>query len=319
MSAHPSMPRSVFFGTPAIAVPALRALHETTELVALVCQPDRPAGRGMALAEPATKQVAKELGLEVHQPVKVRTGNLDAWLAERRIDVAVVMAYGRILPPQVLRAPEHGCVNLHASLLPKYRGAAPINWCIARGETETGVSLMQMDEGLDTGPVFCTRRIGIGEAETAGELALRIAELSAVVVREDLPRVLAGELLATPQDHALATHAPPINREHTEIDWTASARDIVNLVRGMSPRPGAHTSVRGKRLRIARARLAREEAAGSPGQVVFGIGKELLVVTGRGTVELQRAQLEGRKELDAVDLVNGRALGPSDRLGAAPA
>src|SRR5262245_61527634 len=172
--------RTVFFGTPELAVPAFRALAETTEVVGVVCQPDRPAGRGLRLTEPAVKRAARELGIDVHQPVKVKTGNLHDWLGERRVDVAVVLAYGRMLPKAVLDVPGRGCMNLHASLLPRYRGAAPINWAIARGERETGVSLMQMDEGMDTGPVFTMRSIEIGPEETAGELAARIAELSAL-------------------------------------------------------------------------------------------------------------------------------------------
>lgn len=307
--------RSVFFGTPAIAVPALRALAETTELVAVVCQPDRPAGRGLALAEPAVKQAASALGLLVHQPTKVRTGELESWLRGQGADVAVVLAYGRILPEGVLGAPRLGCLNLHASLLPKYRGAAPINWAIANGETETGVSLMQMDAGLDTGPVFLERRLPIGPDETAGELAERIAELAALVVRQDLGRVLSGEVVARPQDEARATHAPLITKEHTRIDWSRPALELVNLVRAMAPRPGAHTSLRGKHLRVTRARLGREAAPGAPGSVALGIGRELLVATGTGSFEILRAQLEGKKELAAADLLNGRQLGPGDRLG----
>jgi len=311
----PSPIRSVFFGTPAISVPALKALAEVTTLVGVVCQPDRPAGRGLSLSEPAVKRAARELGIEVYQPTKVKTGELSSWLREQHADVAVVLAYGRILPPPVLSAPRLGCLNLHASLLPKYRGAAPINWCIVNGESETGVALMQMDEGLDTGPVCCARRMGIGPEETAGELAERIAELCAQVVREDLARALSGEVVPTPQDHAQATHAPPITREHTQIDWTRAARDIVNLVRGMAPRPGAHTQVRGKRLRLAQARVSDQTLDGEPGRVGLGIGRELLVATGAGTVEIQRAQLEGKKELAALDLLNGRSLGPDDVLG----
>jgi len=310
-----SKPRSVFFGTPAIAVPALQALAETTTLVAVVCQPDRPAGRGLSVAEPPVKQAARDLGVEVHQPVKVKTGNLDEWLRQRAVDVAIVLAYGRILPPAVLAAPRLGCINLHASLLPKYRGAAPINWCIVRGESETGVSLMQMDDGLDTGPVFALRPIPIGPEETAGELADRIAELAAQMVRQDLPQVLSGALRAQPQDHDCATYAPLITPEHTKIQWSDSATRLVNLVRGMSPRPGAHTRVRGKRLRIARARVSDQRSSAEPGTVGLGIGKELLVTTGDGTLEILRAQLEGRKELSAAELLNGRALSEGDRLG----
>src|SRR5450432_2108021 len=180
--------RAVFFGTPAIAVPALRALAEVAEIVGVVCQPDRPAGRGLKLQPPAVKTAALELGYAVHQPVKVKTGNLDQWLSDRAPDVALVLAYGRILPSAVLSAPRRGCMNLHASLLPRWRGAAPINWSIMHGDHETGVCLMQMDEGLDTGPVYARRAIAIGDQETAGELAERLAATSAQLVREVLAR-----------------------------------------------------------------------------------------------------------------------------------
>lgn len=306
--------RTVFFGTPAIALPALRALAETTELVAVVCQPDRPAGRGLALAEPAVKQAARELGIEVHQPVKVKTGNLHEWLAERRADVAVVLAYGRILPKAVLDAPGRGCMNLHASLLPRWRGAAPIQWSIIAGDRETGVSLMQMDEGLDTGPVYARRAIAIGDDETAGELAVRIAELAAVVVREDLPRAVSGELVAEPQDHARATHAPPIESEHARIDWARSAEEIARLVRGMAPRPAAHTRLRGKHLRLLVARATSDAVSGPPGSVSIVDRKRVLVATSSGALEVLSAQLEGKKALPAPDLINGRVLSTGDVL-----
>lgn len=312
--------RSVFFGTPAIAVPALRALADVSELVGVVCQPDRPAGRGLALAEPAVKQAARELGVVTHQPVKVKTGTLHEWLAERRADVAVVLAYGRILPASVLAAPRVGCLNLHASLLPKYRGAAPINWAIVHGERDTGISLMHMDEGLDTGAVYTRHTIAIGALETAGELAARLAELAARVVREDVPRVVLGELQATTQDHTAATFAPPITRDHTRIEWTAPADHVVNLVRGMAPRPGAHTTLRGKMLRVLSASALSEAAAGAagrfaPGTVTIRERSRVYVATVDGLVELREAQLEGKKVLAARDLVNGRALVEGDVLG----
>ena len=307
--------RSVFFGTPEIAVPALLALAETSELVGVVCQPDRPKGRGLQLQEPAIKRAARELGLPVHQPHKVKTGNLDQWLHEQSIDVAVVLAYGRILPEPVLLAPRRGCMNLHASLLPKYRGAAPIQWAIAGGENETGISLMQMDVGLDTGPVFTERALSIGPHETAGELAVRLAELAAVVVREDLPRAVCGELRPLPQDSALASLAPPIDRDHARLDWSAPAVTIDRLIRAMTPRPGAHTSVRRKVLKIVKALPVAATSELAPGTVAISSKGELTVATGRGSLVVLRAQLEGRKALDAVDLINGRVLQAGDVLG----
>ena len=305
--------RSVFFGTPEIAVAALRALADTSELIGVVCQPDRPKGRGLEVQEPPIKRAARELGVPVHQPLKVKTGSLDQWLLERAIDVAVVFAYGRILPEPVLMAPRRGCMNLHASLLPKYRGAAPIEWAIAGGETETGISLMQMDAGLDTGPVFAKRALPIGERETAGELAARLSELAAVVVREDLPRAVSGELRALPQDDALATLAPLIQREHGRLDWSAPALRIDRLIRAMTPRPGAHTLLRGKQLKVIQALPVAASADAAPGTVLVSKG-EVTVAAGEGAIAVLRAQLEGRKALDAVDLINGRVLKTGDVL-----
>jgi methionyl-tRNA formyltransferase len=304
----------VFFGTPEMAVPSLTALARTTDVVGVVCQPDRPAGRGLRLCAPPVKSAALELGLAVHQPVKVKTGNLHEWLAERHPDVVVVMAYGRILPPPVLGAPTKGCINLHASVLPRYRGAAPVNWAIIRGESETGISLMQMDEGLDTGPVFAVRRLSIGTAETAGELGSRLAELAAVVVREDLPRAVAGQLEAKPQEDTLATWAPPLTREHCRIDWTSRAKEIVCLVRGLAPRPGAHTTLGGRCLRILAAREVSEDTGTGEG-VVSVSGCRPIVRTAEGSVELLSGQIEGRRVCSGTDLVNGRVLRAGDRLG----
>lgn len=306
--------RAVFFGTPAIAVLALRALAEVAEVVGVVCQPDRPAGRGLNLQPPAVKVAALELGFEVHQPVKVKTGTLDEWLRERTPDVALVMAYGRILPPAVLAAPRRGCMNLHASLLPRWRGAAPINWAIAHGDTETGICLMQMDEGLDTGPVYARRAIPIGLDETAGELSERLASTAADLVRSELGRAVHGWIEAVPQEHDKSTHAPPLERADGALNFHKSARDLVNLVRGLAPRPGAHTLLNGKPLKVNQARRSDSPPAGAPGLVSVD-QKRVLVSTIDGTFELVRAQLEGRKELPALDLINGRALKSGDILG----
>jgi methionyl-tRNA formyltransferase len=301
--------RAVFFGTPQIAVPALRALTQVAEVAAVVCQPDRPSGRGLKLSSPAVKEAALELGLSVHQPTKVRTGELAAWLREKEADVALVMAYGRILPAEVLAAPRRGAMNLHASLLPKYRGAAPINWVIVQGETQTGVSLMQMDEGLDTGPVYSRHVLELSDMETAGSLAERTATLAAHVVRADLVAAVEGKLTAEPQDETLASHAPLIERAHLQIDWGNPALRIARLVRGMAPRPGAFTLLSGKVLRIhdARPLPGPMPVAALPGTISV-LGKRALIATGSGTLELINAQLEGKKALMAQDLINGRVL-----------
>ena len=301
--------RAVFFGTPQIAVPALRALTHVAEVAAVVCQPDRPSGRGLKVTAPPVKEAALELGLSVHQPTKVRTGELAEWLREKSADVALVMAYGRILPAEVLSAPRRGAMNLHASLLPKYRGAAPINWAIVNGETQTGISLMQMDEGLDTGPVYTRHAIDLTDTETAGSLSERIATLAAHVVRADLAAAVDGKLAAEPQEEALASQAPLIERHHLQLDWGRSALEIARLVRGMAPRPGAFTLVNGKVLRVHEARPMPGPMAAQaiPGTLSI-LGKRALVATGNGTLELVSAQLEGKKAQMALDLINGRVL-----------
>lgn len=306
----------MFFGTPGIAVPALRALNATTNLVGVVCQPDRRAGRGMKLTAPAVKLAALELGVEVHQPVKVRTGDLDQWLREREVELAVVLAYGRILPQAVLDAPTRGCVNLHASLLPELRGAAPINWAILNGATKTGLSLMQMDAGLDTGPVFTTCELTIGATENAGELTERMALAAAEMVERELPRVISGELIATAQDHAKATHAPPLDKAALTIDWSRSAQQISDWVRGLAPIPGARTTCAGKSLKLIEALPSAARCpSGEPGEVVLADRSGLIVSCGGGHLEIRRAQPEGRKALGAADLINGRMLSLGDRLG----
>jgi methionyl-tRNA formyltransferase len=309
--------RAVFFGTPQIAVPALRALTQVAEVTAVVCQPDRPSGRGLKLAQPPVKDAALELGLSVHQPTKVRNGELATWLREQRADVALVMAYGRILPGDVLSAPRRGAMNLHASLLPRYRGAAPINWVIVNGEAQSGVSLMQMDEGLDTGPVYSRHVLDLTETETAGTLGERIATLAAHVVRADLVAAVDGKLKAEPQDEALASHAPLIERQHLQIDWGKSAVEISRLVRGMAPRPGAFTLLGGKVLRVHETRpLQGPMPVGAAPGTISILGKRALIATGVGNLELVSAQLEGKKTLMAVDLINGRVLTEGTRLGA---
>lgn len=228
--------RTVFFGTPEFAVPALTALHRHTLVVGVVCQPDRRAGRGMRLVEPPVKRAALELGLEVYQPSRVRDGALARWLENLRADVALVAAYGRILPPEVLAVPAHGCINLHVSILPSYRGAAPIQWAIANGDTETGVSLMQMDAGLDTGAVYAVRRLPIGAEMTGGELTRALAELAAEMVGDELLAAVAGRLPAVPQDEQRATSAPPIQKEHLAVDWSLPSEVIARRVRAFAHR-----------------------------------------------------------------------------------
>jgi methionyl-tRNA formyltransferase len=306
--------RSVFFGTPSFAVPALEALHRVTQVVGVVSQPDRRAGRGMQLTPPAVKQAALALGLPVIQPEKVRNGELERWLREREADVALVAAYGRILPQGVLSAPRRGCLNLHASILPDYRGAAPIQWALLDGKTETGISLMQMDVGMDTGPVYATRRLPIPPQMNGGELGIALAELAAAMVSEEFLAAVAGTLPALPQDSARATLAPPLAREQFWIDWTRSAGELLNQVRAFAPAPGAVTRVGQKRLKVLEARLASPGNGEPPGTVVATAEGGLAVACGGSTLELLRAQVEGGRAQSAAELQRGRLLQPGQRL-----
>ncbi len=307
--------RVVFFGTPAIAVPSLDALTRVADVVGVVCQPDRPAGRGLEQHAPPVKARALELGLSVVQPEKLRTGEVAAWLRAREADAALVIAYGRILPDDVLATPRRGCLNLHASLLPRYRGAAPITWAVVRGETHTGISLMQMDSGLDTGPVYTQHALAIGPDETAAELGVRLGELAAQVVLEDLARVVAGELTATAQDAELATLAPILTKDDGRIDWAKPARAVHDHVRGMSPWPGAWTRLDGKLFKVLATGASHVDAAGAPpGTLLFADKSGVVVACGTGAVALLRGQLEGKKPLTASELVAGRTLTAGARL-----
>ncbi len=322
--------RAIFFGTPEFAVPCLEALREIADVTLVVCQPDRPAGRGLTITAPPVKQRALELGLTVTQPLKVRTGELAALVREQRADVALVVAYGRILPEDVLRGPRLGCVNVHASILPKYRGAAPITWAIVRGEIESGVALMQMDVGMDTGPVFEMRTLPIGDEESAGELSPRLSLLGATMVRETLRRVARGELEARAQDHAIATAAPILEKAHGKLLWSMDAACIHDHVRGMSPWPTTFTTHAGKRVIVHETRIFGEApASAAPGTVVIADKSRVVVACGGGSplgyvralplkprcIELVRVQLEGKKKTSAGEWFLGRGVHQGDRLG----
>ncbi len=307
--------RALFFGTPAIAVPSLEALASLADVVGVICQPDRPSGRGLVLTPPPVKERALALGLDVLQPEKIRTPEFAAQIQARAADVALVIAYGRILPKAILEAPKHGCLNLHASLLPRYRGAAPITWAIAHGEVETGISFMQMDEGCDTGPVFTQHRLAIGPEMTADELGIALGQLAADVVRTDLLRVVAGEVTAIPQDGAQATTAPLLRKEDGRIDWTRDMAAVHDHVRAMTTWPGAFTVAAGKVLKVLATQRGGEVSSAPPGTVVAADKHGIEIACGKGTLRLLRAQLEGKKALGAPELVSGRAVSAGMLLG----
>lgn len=298
--------RVVFLGTPAFAVPSLEALARVGhELLAVVAQPDRPAGRGQALREPATKAWARAHGVPVLQPEKVRDGRLAAELAALRPDVLCVAAYGRILGQDLLELAPHGAVNVHGSLLPRYRGAAPIQWAIARGETETGASIMQMDEGLDTGDVLLQRVLPVGPADTAETLAPRLAALGGDALAEALAGLAAGTIVPVPQDAARHTLAPILSREDGKVDWTRPAKELHDRLRGFSPWPGAWTTLEGKTLKLLEASPEAADA-GAPGTATLRPGQGLLVACAPGTALLvRRLQLEGKAPQAAPDFANG--------------
>ena len=301
-----NLPTAIFFGTPEFAVPCLRALCDVARVVLVVTQPDRPAGRGMKLAPPPVKVLAQERGIDVIQPTAVRKPELAERLRALRADVALVVAYGRILPRPVLDAPRLGCVNVHASLLPKLRGAAPIQWSILRGETRTGVCLMQMDEGMDTGPVLARRALEIGAEERAGELSVRLSQLGAQLVHEELPRYLRGELHAVPQEHEQATLAPLLTKEHGRLDFRLAADELHALVRGAHPWPGAFAYFIGQRVKLHRAHvLVHEGVHGEPGSVLRADRHGLEVACGRGVLVIDELQPDGKRVMSAEQFCAG--------------
>jgi len=307
--------RTIFFGSPEFAVPCLEALHAISEVAAVISQPDRPAGRGLSMRPPAVKARALELGLDVWQPTKVRTADLAKRLRVLEADVAVVVAYGRILPTAVLDAPRLGCVNVHASLLPRWRGAAPIQWSIVHGDAVTGVTLMQMDEGMDTGPILATESMPIERDDDAASLSARLSAMGAELLRRELPRYVAGELLPQVQDDAKATIAPLLEKENGRINWDQSANAVHNQIRGMNPWPGAYTILGGRRIKVHRAIPSTLDPEGAqPGEVTALDHEGILVACADGTLEIQELQESGRKRVHARAFISGRGVAVGDRF-----
>jgi methionyl-tRNA formyltransferase len=304
--------RVLFYGTPAFARPTLEHLLAAHAVVGVVTQPDRPAGRGQRPQGSAVKALAVARGLPVLEPARLRDPEWPERLAALAPDVAVVVAFGQILPPAVLDVPPRGSINVHASLLPRYRGAAPVAWAIIRGERETGVTTFRMDAGMDTGPILLQRATAIGAGETAGELAARLATLGAEVLLETLARLDA--LVPRPQDARQATLAPRLRKPDGLLDWSRPATALAALVRGVNPWPGATTTAPTGRLVIWRARA--HPGAGEPG-VLTAAGGGLLVGTGEGLLEPLEVQPENRRAMPWAAYLRGARLGPGAQLGAA--
>jgi methionyl-tRNA formyltransferase len=292
-------------GTPEFAVPTLAMLADSFHVVGVFTQPDKPAGRGQRLTASAVKQWAGRRGLPVLQPRTLRDAAIQAQLAEIKPDVIVVAAFGLLLPKPVLDLPPHGCLNVHASLLPKYRGAAPIPAAILSGEKETGVTLMVMDEGLDTGPALATAAIPILPDDTTDTLTTRLAELGARLLAETLPRWIAGEVAPQPQDHSRATLAPKLDKADGRLDWSRPAVELDRRLRAFAPWPGTFTTWNGKLLRIVSAQVAGGLSEKAPGQVVKG-AQGIGVVTGDGVLRLVTVQLEGKRAIKAEDFARGQ-------------
>jgi len=313
--------RIVFCGTPAFAVPTLKHLLSLPEfeIVAVISQPDRPRGRGQEISFSPVKEAALAAGVPVHQPEKIRAPEAQELLQKLAPDCIVIIAYGQIIPARLLPLPKHGWINLHASLLPKYRGAAPINWAIVNGESKTGLTTMRIDAGMDTGEMLSRREMEIGAAETAPELAARMAEAGAPLMTETLCGLVAGTITPQPQNHAEASLAPMLKKEDGRIDWNRPASEIFNRMRGFAPWPGAYTTFRRQTCHLwgePVSNEAREKTAASSAGTLASHEGSLLVICGRATaLRIKAVKLEGRKQISAAEFVNGAHLKPNERLG----
>lgn len=310
--------RIVFMGTPVFAVPSLKALVEGPDAVlAVVTQPDRPRGRGRRVVPSPVKEFALASGIPVLQPERARDPGFITEVAALEPDLLVVAAYGQILPPALLHVPRIMPINVHGSLLPAYRGAAPIQWAIMNCEKETGITIMRMDAGMDTGPMLLSRAIGIGPDETFGELYLRMSDLGARLLREALDLMGDDRLTEISQPEEGITYAPPIRPETACIDWTLPSERIACLIRAMDPEPGAHTLLEGKRIRLFRPFIIEEGKVVSavPGEIVRADDAGLFIATGEGIVGVREILYPGKKRLRAGDFLRGRPISPGVRLG----
>ncbi len=313
--------RIVFCGTPEFAVPALQRLaaEATLSIAAVVTQPDRPRGRGQQVQSSLVKEAALGLGLRVYQPEKLKSDSACDFFQRIAPDAVVIIAYGQIVPQRLLEIPQYGWLNLHASLLPKFRGAAPVQWAIAEGETRTGATVMRINTGLDTGPTLSRAETPIGPDETAPELLRRLAELGAPLMADTLVRYTRGEIHPVEQDHEQATFAPIIKKEHGRINWSHTATKVYNRMRGFQPWPGAYSTFRGQLCQVWGKPAPRETAAPrapvTEGTIAQS-GDQILVACGERTwLRVEEVQMEGRKRLSARDFANGARLAPGERLG----
>ncbi|WP_298735956.1 methionyl-tRNA formyltransferase [uncultured Subdoligranulum sp.] len=303
----------LFMGTPDIAAESLEALLQAGhEICAVFTRRDKPVGRKQILTAPPVKQLAEQHGIPVYQPRTLRDGSSDDLIRDLAPEIIVVVAYGCIIPPQLLHVAKYGCINLHVSLLPQYRGSAPIQWAVLHGDAQTGVSIMQLDEGLDTGDVLMVEPVDIEPEETSGQLFDRVSAIGAKTLVKALEKLQAGELHPQPQDHAKATLAPPLNKEMAQFTFTQEAAQIHNWVRGMNPWPVAWFEQNGKRIKVLECRVAENESGALPGTVVSL--KPLTIAAGSGAVALLTVTPEGGKPMAGTAWAAGRRLKVGDSL-----
>ncbi len=314
------MLKIVFMGTPEFSVPTLQRLIDSDHsVIAVVTQPDRPKGRGNRVVAPSVKMLAQQYAIPVLQPQRVKASEIRRQLEKLTPDAIVVIAYGQILPQSILNIPRLGCVNVHASLLPKYRGAAPFQWAIIRGEPKTGVTTMLMDKGMDTGDMFVQQAIPIEAEDTAATLHDRLAQVGADVLMRTLQGLEDGSLLPIPQNNAEATYAPLLKKHDGLVDWRKTAADIANAVRGMSPWPGAYTHFQGNRVKLLKVRVeAAAETTAEAGTVVaLDQQQGPLIATGAGQLRILEIQPQNKKPMRCSDFCRGYCLQVEDRLGQA--
>jgi len=307
----------ILCGTPAFALPALRHLiaQPDFEVAGAVTQPDRPRGRGQETTSSPVKEAALAAGIGVYQPEKIKSDSAFDYFKRVAPDAVVIIAYGQIIPQRLIDIPRLGWINLHASLLPKYRGAAPINWAIVNGETRTGATTMRIDAGLDTGPMLLRQETAIGPDETAPELAARLAEAGAPLMAETLRKLELGDISPIPQDNSKATHAPPLKKEDGRIDWRLSSAKIYNRIRGLQPCPGAFTTFRGKTCQVGGTPLNPVASGGPPGVLLPTREDGLLVICGSGVLRVDHVQIEGRKRVAGMEFANGARIKPGEMFG----
>jgi methionyl-tRNA formyltransferase len=301
--------RIVFMGTPEFAVPSLEALLKSDDrVVGIVTQPDRPRGRGQRLSPSPVKVIAQRQNIPLLQPTKMKDPSFMAELSGWKPDVIAVAAFGRILPPTILSLPSRGCINVHGSLLPKYRGAGPIQWALINGETETGITTMLMDEGMDTGAMLLQATMAIGPDDTAGSLSSRLADLGGRLLMETLAQLKAGTLTPRPQDHGQATLAPLLKKEDGAVNWTMSATSIANRIRGLTPWPGAYTFLKTERLTISRSVALDEATTLAPGQIIALTKDAIHVATGKGVLAIRELQPANGRRMPVAQYLAGHPL-----------